>query len=134
MKFGPEMKRLSRAVKALFRDQGGNFAMMTALVAVPVLLAMGAVLDVGYELTIKHDMQSALDSAVLVGANETPANRDTRAANFYAGNFRSLDQTVPKPAFQTLADGSYHGVASAVVPIPAGLYGEAGSGESRLVN
>ena len=54
-------------VRGLIADRSGNFALMFALSAVPVITAMGAAVDYSYALTAKTQLQQAADSAA-VGA------------------------------------------------------------------
>jgi Flp pilus assembly protein TadG len=54
-------------VRGLIADRSGNFALMFALSAVPIITAMGAAVDYSYALTAKTQLQQAADSAA-VGA------------------------------------------------------------------
>lgn len=54
-------------VRRLVADRSGNFALMFALSALPVITAMGAAVDYSFALTAKTQLQQAADSAA-VGA------------------------------------------------------------------
>jgi Flp pilus assembly protein TadG len=56
-----------KTVRRLVADRSGNFALMFALSAIPVITAVGAAVDYSYALTAKTQLQQAADSAA-VGA------------------------------------------------------------------
>lgn len=60
------MSRFS--LSRLFHDRGGNFALMTALIAVPLLYAAGSAIDMTSAFTEKTNLQAIADSAALAGA------------------------------------------------------------------
>lgn len=59
------MKTLSR----LLKDKAGNFAILTALVAVPVITGVGIAIDLGTAVATSMELQNAADSAVLAAAS-----------------------------------------------------------------
>ncbi len=72
-------------------DSGGNFAIMTAVLAVPILFAAAYMIDVSTITRTKTELQQSLDAAVLAVAREGKdvsddvANRI--AEQFLSGNF-----------------------------------------------
>jgi Flp pilus assembly protein TadG len=55
-------------IQKLWSDRGGNFGIMTALLAVPLILAAGSALDISTAMRERTDMQGVADSAALAGA------------------------------------------------------------------
>lgn len=55
-------------LKRLLKNHDGHFALMTALIAVPLIGATAMGLDVGIALTKKFELQNAADAAVLAAA------------------------------------------------------------------
>jgi Flp pilus assembly protein TadG len=58
---------MMKLLKSIARDRSGNFGAVLALVMVPMAVALGAALDMGYALSVKTEVQGAADSAA-VGA------------------------------------------------------------------
>ncbi|MCA1368230.1 VWA domain-containing protein [Bradyrhizobium sp. BRP14] len=82
-------KRSSRSLAAMLQDRGGNFAMMTALLA-PLLLAAGGVsIDMANMLMIKNQLQDATDAAALAAASAlvSDARPDVEEAKAIARKF-----------------------------------------------
>lgn len=52
-------------MRNIWRDRNGNFAIMTALLAVPLFGAAGVALDISQALVIKEDLQKAADATAL---------------------------------------------------------------------
>ena len=48
-----------------WRDKGGNFAILTALLAVPLFGAAGLALDFSQALAVKEDLQQTADATAL---------------------------------------------------------------------
>jgi Flp pilus assembly protein TadG len=73
----------------LLKDKSGNFGLMTALVAVPLIGAAGMAVDYAKAMSRKHHMQEAADAAVLAAATSGKTNlRDLTAVaqSFYDSN------------------------------------------------
>jgi hypothetical protein len=51
--------------RRFWRDRSGNFAMMFAVLAVPIVTGVGAVTDYGYALAVKNQLQSSADAAAV---------------------------------------------------------------------
>ncbi|QRM47446.1 pilus assembly protein TadG-related protein [Rhizobium sp. BG4] len=54
---------------SIWKDKSGNFAVMTAIVAVPLIGAAGMATDFSMALSRKADLQAAADAAVLAAAS-----------------------------------------------------------------
>lgn len=76
---------------ALARERGGNFSIISAVLAVPLVLAVGVALDFSAISNKRSELQQAIDSAVLAiareGKNVSQERASLIAANFLAGNF-----------------------------------------------
>jgi Flp pilus assembly protein TadG len=59
--------------KLLWRDRNGNFGMVFALVAMPLIVAVGVSFDFVQAYNARRDMQVDLDAAVLAAVNEIDA-------------------------------------------------------------
>lgn len=59
-----------RLMKNFFRNQSGNFATMMAIMALPMLTAVGAAVDYSYALNIRNKIQVAADAAVVAAAKQ----------------------------------------------------------------
>jgi len=60
-------------------DRGGNFALMSAVLATPLLLGVGMALDYSTITRTRSDLQNSLDAAVLSIAREGKNISDERA-------------------------------------------------------
>jgi Flp pilus assembly protein TadG len=61
---------LKSSAAAFVEDRGGNFAIMFAIAAVPVLMSVGIAVDYTRMLNAKSDMQNALDVALISTAKD----------------------------------------------------------------
>jgi Flp pilus assembly protein TadG len=59
---------MNRLVKQFLQDRGGNFGMMTAILALPLVLAGGSIIDYSLASLERTRMQGISDSAALAGA------------------------------------------------------------------
>lgn len=79
------------AIGSFGSDRGGNFAIMTAVLAVPLLVTAAYMIDVSTITRTKAELQQALDAAVLAVAREGKDVSDADAARiateFLSGNF-----------------------------------------------
>ena len=80
-----------RSYRSFVADKRGNFAILTAVLAVPMLFAAGYMIDVSTITRTKAELQQALDSAVLAAAREgkdiSTTEANDIAKSFLAGNF-----------------------------------------------
>ncbi|MCB8837654.1 pilus assembly protein TadG-related protein [Aurantimonas sp. VKM B-3413] len=70
--------RLRRAALGFGRDRSGNFGVVAALTAVPLILAMGGGVDYSNAFRIRTDLQSAADAAVLAAARYSGTDETER--------------------------------------------------------
>lgn len=105
---------ISRSFGMMLKDRGGNFGMMTALVA-PLLLAAGGVsIDMANMLMTKNQLQDATDAAALAAASALVSNEqpNIEAAKSIARKFLKA-QMASSGAADTPADGEQSGTATA---------------------
>lgn len=98
----------------MLKDRGGNFGMMTALVA-PLLLAAGGVsIDMANMLMTKNQLQDATDAAALAAASALVSNEQTNIeeAKSIARKFLKA-QMASSSSADTPADGDQAPTASA---------------------
>jgi hypothetical protein len=77
-------------IQKLWSDRGGNFGIMTALLAVPLILAAGSAVDISTAIRERTDMQGVADSAALAGAgiyNGGNANAAKAAAKAFLDGY-----------------------------------------------
>ncbi|MBP1885380.1 Flp pilus assembly protein TadG [Ensifer mexicanus] len=103
-----------RSFGMMLTDRGGNFGMMTALVA-PLLLAAGGVsIDMANMLMTKNQLQDATDAAALAAASALVSNEQPNidAAKAIARKFLKAQMATSNSA-DTPAEGSQPGTATA---------------------
>lgn len=76
------------------QDRGGNFAMISALIAVPLLYAAGSAVDLSAAYNERTNMQGIADSAALAGGatydGTNTSDAIAKAKNFLKGNVSKL--------------------------------------------
>jgi Flp pilus assembly protein TadG len=83
---------LKSTVASFVEDRGGNFAIMFAIAAVPVLMTVGIAVDYTRMLNAKSDMQNALDVALISTAKDIaqgkikPSDAQAAVQNFFEVN------------------------------------------------
>ena len=112
-----QIRSLRRDTISFARSSDGSIAPLFALAAIPLMAALGASLDYSRASQVRESLQTALDSAVLVGAADTNADRDTLALNTFNANFAPKNSNITAtPSFTTGSNGVYSGSATASVP------------------
>jgi hypothetical protein len=98
--------QVGRRILQLIEDRQGNFGMITALLATPVLLACGAAVDISNALLERTHMQDAADAAALAGGSvydgTNPAEAKSLAEEYIAGYSERLP---PGTQFEVTIDG-----------------------------
>lgn len=64
-----QMTNMRNDIARLWKDRGGNFGLMTALIAVPVCLSAGMALDYTHAVSQKTRLQDIADAAALAGGS-----------------------------------------------------------------
>ena len=80
---------VANLVQKLREDENGNFAVVFAIAAIPLLLATSAVIDTANVVRVRTDLQAAADDAVLaavIPATMNDAERQTFAENTFFDN------------------------------------------------
>ncbi len=84
---------------ALTGDRRGNVSLLFALIAIPVMGAIGLAVDYGRQVRMQSDMQQALDVAVLAGAaSSAPGQADDITALVSHRVEQALEGTGAHPA------------------------------------
>jgi Flp pilus assembly protein TadG len=106
------------------RDRGGNFALMTSIMAMPLLLGIGMALDYSTISRTRADLQNSLDAAVLSVAREGKDVSDDKAREI-AELFVAQNSRLKVTDLQVHHDGtafSVTGVTNAPIAF-GGLFG-----------
>jgi Flp pilus assembly protein TadG len=108
-------------------DRGGNFALMSAVLATPLLLGVGMALDYSTITRTRSDLQNSLDAAVLSIAREGKNISDERA-NEIARRFLRENSSFDVTNVKVAHDGTAFSVGGTTnAPIAfGGLFGYAG--------
>jgi hypothetical protein len=72
-----------RCLQRFARDRRGSVAVTFTIAATPLMLMSGAAVDYSRASRERHNMQAALDSALLAAALAKPAQREGTATNVY---------------------------------------------------
>lgn len=94
---------MNRLTRRFLEDRGGNFGMMTALLAFPLIIAGGSVIDLSTASIAKTNVQGISDSAALAGAriyDGTNANAAKAAAEKF---LKGYSADLPKDATYNIA-------------------------------
>ncbi|MBO0662313.1 pilus assembly protein TadG-related protein [Jiella sp. MQZ9-1] len=87
-------RRGRATLRRLVCDRSGNFGVFTALAAVPLILAVGGVVDYSNALRQKENVQSAADAAVLAAAKYSGSNETERLSQANGLFTANLDKDV----------------------------------------
>ncbi len=69
-RFGLARARVSACLCNFIRDRGGNYAMMTVIVAVPLFMAIGLAVDYSRVVSARNSLFHALDAGVLAAGSK----------------------------------------------------------------
>ena len=93
-------RKLQARLADFHRDARGNVAIVTALAMIPMLAAVGCVIDYTFASMVRTKLQAAADSAALATvSNNSPIVASARTSgtvtngNTYAANFFNADVT-----------------------------------------
>src|SRR5690242_7469268 len=70
-------------------DRSGQIALMFALAMLPISLGVGAAVDYSRAGSVKAQLQSALDAAVLAGAADQTSAQVSTATDTFKANYKS---------------------------------------------
>ncbi|TFF25230.1 VWA domain-containing protein [Jiella endophytica] len=82
-------RSVKRAIRRFARSSAGNFGIMVGLAAIPLVLAIGGVVDYSNALRVRTSLQSAADAAALAAAKYSGSDeneRTARANRFFNAN------------------------------------------------
>lgn len=105
-------------IKALLRDRAGNFGIMTALMAFPLLAAAGMSIDYARLIHARSAAQSALDASLLGAVSPSGVFDDDLAEKLFDDNLALLgDQSTSTPIYTDNGDGTWSGRTTASTPL-----------------
>jgi Flp pilus assembly protein TadG len=109
---------LKNTISRFANDRGGNFAIITAIVATPLLLAGGAAVDYSYASSQKTNLQQIADAAALEGGKIFDGTNLAAATTLAKAFIKGYSAQMPSDAASTMsADGRTFKVAmTASVP------------------
>ena len=87
---GSDMKKIVKLLSNVVSDKSGNFAVIFALTAVPMLLMAGGGIDLGRAYYVRRDLSNALDAATLAVASSTDTSSTTlnnRLTTMFTANY-----------------------------------------------
>ena len=87
-------------LKAFRADERGNVGFIFAIMLVPFLICVGLAVDYGRAVVAKHELQVALDTAVLAAGSLKLASEDERkqlGKAFFEANFNASGRTIDVP-------------------------------------
>jgi Flp pilus assembly protein TadG len=113
-----------KALKRFLQDTSGQFAIMAAVISVPLLMGVGLAIDYTNVLRLKSELQTAVDSAVLAVAHEADKIDDTKATEV-AENFLRTNLSVSFSNLSVLrSDQTVNLSAEVAAPVHfGGLFG-----------
>lgn len=120
-------ERLSGFVRRWMRDRRGSYAVIFALTLIPILIAIGAAVDISQAYIVKQRLTRALDAAGLaVGGmtGQTTAQIQTTAQSFFNANYPATKIGVPG-ALSVTTSGNVVSL-SATATMPTSLMGIVG--------
>src|SRR5690348_10287982 len=91
------------------RCSEGSIVPAFTVLAIPFMAMVGMGIDYSRASSVRAQLQSSLDSAVLAGAKDASQNWTSVAQAVFNGNPSSLTSGVDAPAFTTDANGNYSG-------------------------
>ena len=100
-----------RSIAALIGSRSGQVGVIVGLSAVPLAMAVGFGVDYSRAVTVRSQLQAALDAAVIAGAKDGSSAWTTVATNTLSAAAPS-DITIGTKAFALDADGNYAGTAT----------------------
>lgn len=121
-----EQSIIAKATRAFARDERGSTVMVFGLMIVPLMMLLGMAVDLGRGISVRSQMQGALDAAALAGgraAQTATSNHDTLAQNAASQFFNSatISHAVSKTLSTVQSNGSkteFLWTATAWVPSP----------------
>ncbi|MGJ4952030.1 TadE/TadG family type IV pilus assembly protein [Bradyrhizobium sp. HKCCYLS20291] len=107
------VRRLSRR---FWRAENGNISMIFAIASIPILISVGAAVDLAKSGDVKAKLQKSVDAAVLAAVIQPSGQQISTADAVFKSDFASRFGTAKSATFVANADGSVSGTANATVP------------------
>jgi hypothetical protein len=97
-------------------DDRGSVAVIFAVALIPILLGVGAAIDLSRANAFRSTLQAALDNALLSGAKDGSSSWSQVASNIFSANATSRYSTTVSSSFSQSSTTTYTGSASGSVP------------------
>ena len=123
---------IGRQLKRFRDNESGQFAIMTAIMAIPLLIGVGYVIDQNRYVRHKSDLSSAIDSAALAAVMQghlSPDERASYAQEFFDKNYK--DDYPVDLDIKSTADRIDIDAQSYVPTLISGMMGKAESGVKK---
>ncbi|UVC10382.1 VWA domain-containing protein [Rhizobium sp. TH2] len=140
-----------KVMKRFLKDRSGNFAILSAIVMVPLIISIGVAVEYRRAVNLRTMLQSSLDAGVLAGAKALSSGESQAmqaALDMFKADAKeiyddgSIEALALKPTF-TIADGIVSGAFSypmktpllnivSVKEVPVGVTSAADSGGSGV--
>lgn len=121
------MRPIQRFLRKFFSDRRGNFAMIFALAAIPLVIAAGAAVDISRAYIVENRLKAALDAAALAvggATGKTQAQLEEIAQAYFDANYPGEKLGVPG-AVSVVQNGNTVTLA-ATAELPTSLMGIVG--------
>ena len=100
-------------------DRSGNFAVIFALAAVPIILLAGGAVDFGRAYYVRSDLQNALDAAALAVASSAETSEGalkSRLETMFTANYHLAHVAAATTPTQTISNNTIDATVSTSVP------------------
>jgi Flp pilus assembly protein TadG len=114
--FALGVKSGSAAFYGLLCGRNGSFAVMTSILAVPIIVAAGMSVELANALQKKKDFQNGIDAATIAAAARGGTLDQTLSAKYFQPSSQTGGYVVTGPTFDKDADGTVTGTVQIDIP------------------
>lgn len=100
-------------LRTFFSESRGNVAMFFAVSALPIVMGVGFVIDYAKAISLRGELQNAVDSVALAVAPLAPADRPVAAEKALAARLGGVDIAVKTSHWISTPDGAVTGFLAA---------------------
>ena len=114
------MNKKWTTVSRLLSDRSGNFAVVFALSAVPLLLMAGGGVDIGRAYYVRSDLTNALDAATLAVASSTDTSTsalNSRLSTIFTANYHLSAMATATAPSMVITNNVVDSTVSATLPM-----------------
>lgn len=105
------------AITRFCSDRTAGVSVIIALTVIPIAVGSGAAIDLSRTLSVKGQLQAAMDSAVISGVIQKAAVRNNFAQSMFQSQSKTQNVSMTTPVFTTNADDSFTGTTTVTVPM-----------------